>query len=42
MARLNPDFVVLTGDLVEDGSSPAQWEDFLEHIDRYWVRATAS
>ena len=38
MARFNPDFVVLTGDLVEDGGSPAQWEDFFEHVSKYWVR----
>ncbi len=39
MARYDPDLVVLTGDLVEDGDSMIQWEDFLNHINEYWVRS---
>jgi len=37
MRQLNPSFVLFSGDMVETGSDQAQWDDFLQSLDSYWV-----
>ena len=37
MSKFNPDFVLFSGDMVEDGQKIEQWYNFLQHMDNYWI-----
>ncbi len=37
MSDYDPDFVLFNGDMIADGNSQNQWDDFLNHMDTYWV-----
>jgi len=37
MSELNPDFVLLAGDLVTSGSNQTQWNSFFESLHEYWL-----
>jgi len=37
MSRFNPGFVILIGDMVEDGNRHDQWDSFFNHMKIYWV-----
>jgi len=38
MSSFNPDFVVFTGDMVEDGENQGEWDDFFNHMENFWIR----
>ena len=37
MNKFNPDFVLLSGDLVESGSNQIQWDSFFHGLHSYWI-----
>lgn len=37
MSTFDPDFVLFNGDMVADGDSQGQWDDFLDHMDACWI-----
>lgn len=37
VSKFSPDFVLLNGDMVENGDVQSQWNSFFSHMDAYWV-----
>jgi len=37
MSKFNPDFVLLSGDLVTNGYNQTQWDSFFNSLNSYWI-----
>lgn len=37
MSKFNPDFVLLSGDLVTNGYNQTQWDSFFNSLDSFWI-----
>lgn len=42
MAQYNPEFVLFSGDAIDDGTNQGLWEDWFNSIQKYWVRNDSS